>query len=130
MAQPTLIFEASKNPQGDYECHTVSEEIHSRSNAKTGAESHVNSGTENQWAEFAGNESDDVQSGQSYYIDPNIVHSAPPNWAVQANELFEQGLRSNSQGGYTDYLTQMREQFEQMRQTLQEQMNQRNHNGY
>ena len=106
MTQRALIFEASKTELGHYECKPVAiEETVCKPAGEMGHEEE----TEN-------------EEQQAYYIEPDIIHSKPPIWVQQANHLFQQGLRGNANGGYNDYLLQIRAQFEQMRATLQSQM--------
>ncbi|MDX3774879.1 hypothetical protein QE250_12190 [Chromatiaceae bacterium AAb-1] len=110
VTRPVLIFEAGRNAQGDYECYSMQEILNDESTATS------------ERAEFDGPTVDTEKPAPPFYIDPNIAGSISPDWVVQANALFLQGLQSNLQGGHTAYLKQMREQFELMRQTLQQQM--------
>lgn len=103
--QTILILDASKNSQGDYECHTVTELQSTKDDSS--------------FKQF----SSSGDSHQRYYIDPDIVNETIPSWSMQANNLFFQTILSNYQKyNYTEYMIQVREQFEKMRQSLQEQM--------
>lgn len=50
------------------------------------------------------------------------THGVPSDWAAQTHEIFQQSLQSNYNGGHTEYMSQVYEQFELMRQMLQRQM--------
>lgn len=110
MTKPVKVFEAYKNSQGRYECHSVREtafeQDHSGSDYCDSDHSNPSPGV----------------AGNAFFIDPNLAKVVPPDWALQAREIFLQSLHSNCHGGHAEYLKQMHVQFELMRQTLQQQM--------
>lgn len=110
MVRSIRVYEATRNANGDFECYSIPEELDDGNTApfvKT---------------EFAEQFVDTEAQNQPFYISPNIAQSVAPDWALQANALFLQGLHSNVRDGQAAYLRQMQEQFELMRQTLQQQL--------
>ena len=95
------LFETQRNAQGEFECYAVAE---------------TRDDDQQQATQEPG------QEQAHHRIDPELVFSTTPAWAWQANELFQQSLASQANGGYSAYLRQMREQFEHMRTNLRQHM--------
>jgi hypothetical protein len=98
MTEPVL-FEAVKTADGAYQCQPVNG---SRciSDEPAAADS----------------------TQQAFYIDGNLLQAVLPDWAAEAQAVFLQSLHSNALGGHTAYFLQVQARFEQMRQSLQQQL--------
>ncbi|WP_348728465.1 hypothetical protein [Rheinheimera texasensis] len=59
---------------------------------------------------------------QAFFIDSNLMQAVLPDWAAEAQAVFLQSLHSNALGGHTAYFLQVQARFEQMRQSLQQQL--------
>lgn len=59
---------------------------------------------------------------QAFFIDGNLLQAVLPDWAAEAQAVFLQSLHSNALGGHTAYFLQVQARFEQMRQSLQQQL--------
>ncbi|AJQ97833.1 hypothetical protein [Gynuella sunshinyii] len=93
MTRPALMFDAYKDERGNYTCDSVSEIPETET-------------------EIPGNRYAAVES-------PVIE---PPQWLLDADQLFRQSLQSNYSGDYSEYFVQMQDQFARMHELLQQQM--------
>lgn len=105
--KPVQLFEAVKTADGAYECQLVSA-----------------AATDEQAAPAAQDGAADPATQQVFYLDANLMHAVLPDWAAEAQAVFLQSLHSNAAGGHTAYFQQVHARFEQMRQSLQQQLDQ------
>ncbi len=105
MIKPVQLFEAVKTADGAYECHPImaAECDDQTAPDKTAA---------------------DPALQQAFFIDSNLMQTVLPDWAAEAQAVFLQSLHSNAAGGHTAYFQQVHARFEQMRQSLQQQLDQ------
>lgn len=108
-----VIIETHVNSNGEYEGSKVIHPGESESD-------HWQASNEN--SKF--DEPLNAQKGQSYFIDINDLHAGQPIWAEQANQIFSESIEANATGIYSEYMQQVKSQFDQMTQQLQQQMNQ------
>ncbi|WP_337880244.1 hypothetical protein [Rheinheimera sp.] len=107
MNKTNLLFETTRTAPDRYECVAVYQDTGSSAGNSPLQEQH---------------DAVPDPSGQPFAIDPNIAAAVAPEWAQQAQAIFFQSLHSNSSGGHAEYLKQMQQQFELMRQLLQQQL--------
>lgn len=107
MTKPVQLFEAVKTADGAYECQLVSA-----------------AASDDRAAPAAQDDAADPATQQVFYIDANLMQAVLPDWAAEAQAVFLQSLHSNASGGHTAYFQQVHARFEQMRQSLQQQLDQ------
>lgn len=108
MIKPVQLFEAVKTADGAYECQLVS--------AAEGDEQTTPAAQDGIAAE--------PNLQQAFFIDSNLMQTVLPDWAAEAQAVFLQSLHSNAMGGHTAYYQLVHARFEQMRQSLQQQLDQ------
>jgi hypothetical protein len=116
MTKPVQLFDAVKTADGDYECQPISATAFDGPLEATSSDAAAGTATDPSAA--------DPTTQQVFFIDSNIMQSVWPDWAAEAQAVFLQSLHSNALGGHTLYFQEVHARFEQMRQSLQQQLDQ------
>ncbi|MFT4926462.1 MAG: hypothetical protein ACI8WB_002560 [Phenylobacterium sp.] len=117
MTKSTVFeFEATANAQGKYTCHAFTE---------MASTEHSNPKKSYQSAQQDAEEQAEQQAESVIFED--YLHrkqNAPqsPYHSIMTDQIFQQSYHNNFASGQADYVSQMRNQFEQMRQDMLDQM--------
>ncbi|WP_164852393.1 hypothetical protein [Rheinheimera riviphila] len=121
MTKTVQLFEAVKTADGDYQCQPISAAAFDGPVEATVSDAAASAAADPNGADPS---AADPTAQPMFFIDSNIMQSIWPDWAAEAQAVFLQSLHSNALGGHTPYFQEVHARFEQMRQSLQQQLDQ------
>lgn len=119
MTNAPLIFEATQQITGNYECKEPPKPAESKD---SGGESFERNNCNQTDTSPHHQHCDSEAKQQPYFIDAEQLFRINSPWANSQANVFQQTFQCNLQGGYSAYYQQMLQQFEQMRSVLNEQL--------